>query len=347
MTISNMAYPSSNQPPIAIIGKKTELHPDTASSRYLSPEANNRGVLTLAFGKPLYIEMAKSLARSLILHDPKLKRAVVTDSDDPDLHQLFSVVIPYRPEYGNNVRQKMHLDLYSPFEETLFIDSDSLILRSLDSIWEAFRNVDFGATANQTTLSKGFKDEYMDVDFILSKFGLEGIPKFNGGLYYFNSRSHAVSDTARSLLKDYVSLRFTEFRNDGPADEPLYQVAMAIHGLQSTDMGKGGMWTPIKAVGKIKLDIVNGVCQFTKIIGSPPTPRLVEPEVMHFATFTDSVMYRRECLKLLKNANGHSPETSLAEELALRAPVLRLFVSRKLRGIRRHAINAIRRRRKS
>lgn len=287
--------------------------------------------------------MAKSLARSLMLHDPKLARAVVTDSNDPELRSLFHTVVPYRPEYGSNVRQKMHLDLYSPFEETLFIDSDCLVLRPLDHIWEVFKDADFGATANRTTLTKGDKDEYMDVDFLLNKFNLKGIPKFNGGAYYFKSRSHAVSVTARELLKDYVALRFTDFRNDGPADEPLYQVAMAIHGLESTDMGTGGMWTPIMARGPVEIDVLHGVCRFTKIIGKPPTPRLVEPDIMHFATFTDSVMYRRECLKLAKALASKSVDvkTSLGEEIGLLAPVLPLFVSRKIRGAKRHSKNAI------
>jgi hypothetical protein len=307
--------------------------------------SGRNGILTLAFGRPKYIEMAKALAHSLMLHDPGLERAVVTDSDDPELRTLFTTVIPYRKEYGSNVRQKMHLDLYSPFEETLFIDSDCLVLRPLDPIWAAFKDADFGATANRTTLRKGDKDEYMDVDFILGRFKLTGIPKFNGGLYYFKRRSDEVFETARMLLNDYVALRFTDFRNDGPADEALYQVAMSCHGLESTDMGKGGMWTPIMAQGPVEIDVVKGLCRFTKIIGKPPVPRLVEPDIMHFATFTDSVMYRRECLKLAK-AIGASPSsnTTFAEEIGLLAPVLPLFVMKKLRGARRHAKNAIKKR---
>src|ERR1700722_13670189 len=50
----------------------------------------SRGILTLAFGKPKFIEMAKALAWSLNLHAPAIPRAIVTDSNDAELAQLFS-----------------------------------------------------------------------------------------------------------------------------------------------------------------------------------------------------------------------------------------------------------------
>jgi hypothetical protein len=256
-------------------------------------EAKGRGILTFAFGKAKYVEMAKSLARSLLLHSPREKRAVVTDSNDPELRLLFDDVIPYRPEFGKNVRQKIYIDQYSPYDETLFIDGDSLVVGELEPFWSAFAGQSFGVPGHRW-LRKGDGDEYMEVDHVLHSLGLREVPKFNGGTYYFDRSAEAevFFQTAREVLARSAELRLKDFRGDGPCDEAVYAVAMALHGMSMTDMGAGGMWTPIGATTEVVVDVGRGVCRFTK------RDRPVAPEVMHFATWTDHYVYRRECLRL-------------------------------------------------
>ena len=48
----------------------------------------SRGVITFAVGNPKYIQRAKALARSLILHDPTVMRAIITDSTERELGDL-------------------------------------------------------------------------------------------------------------------------------------------------------------------------------------------------------------------------------------------------------------------
>jgi hypothetical protein len=273
--------------------------------------------------------MAKSLARSLILHAPALPRAVVTDSRDPGLDSLFTHRIEYRPEYGSNLRQKMYLDKYSPFEETLFLDSDCLAVRGMDALWNAFRSVPFGACGYHI-IHAGEVNEFLDVDLMLKHFGLTGLPKFNGGTYYFNTSPEATAlfTTARDLLSQATELRFTDFRGDGPNDEALYSVAMAIHNLTVINVENGGMWTPIDKTGPIEVDIPGGICTFVK------RGRLVTPDVIHFAMYTESFPYLRECLKLRYLEQGRKP-MSPTEELLLRATVVRLWLLRKSKGLRR------------
>lgn len=300
-------------------------HP-TPTNLATSTSTCSRGILTLAFGSPKYIEMAKSLARSLLLHDPTLPRAIVTDSTDPELATLFAHVLPLRREYGSNVRQKLFLDDYTPFDETLFIDSDSLAVRPLHDFWAAFQQVPFGV-CGQRTLYAGESDEYLDVNFILRRFHLTGLPKFNGGIYYFKSTLEAVTlfDTARDLMNHATELRFTDFRGDGPADEALFSVAMAIHGLTVTDMGLGGMWTPIDATTRLRIDVPKGLCSFTK------RGRRLAPHILHAATFTESLFYLRECFKLRRNQT----HLSLAQQLNLLAKAATLWTRRKKAGLAR------------
>lgn len=282
----------------------------------------SRGVLTLAFGKPRYIQMAKCLAKSLKRYDGALPRAIVTDSADAELAELFDYVIPHRPELGPNVRQKMHLDFYTPFDETLFVDSDSLAVRSLDEFWDAFRGYDFGAVGH-AVVKKGKWDEYLDTDFIADHFDLREIPKFNGGVYYFkrNEKAEAVFNTARELLRDWEYLRFKPFRGDGPADEALYGVAMAIHGISLNNMKEKGMYAPLSIRGRVECDVLGGHCRFNK------EGRIVTPAILHFATWTERYLYRRECLRL-----DLGRDLSISEDLSLRFNAVGPWIGQKRRG---------------
>ncbi len=288
-----------------------------------------RGVLTLAFGKPVFLELAKALARSLRLHDPDVPRAVVTDSEDPELLNLFDIRVDHNPAYGSDVGQKLYLDLYSPFDETLFIDSDCLVVRKLDAFWTAFRGNDFGACGRRI-LHQGEKDEFMDVDRVLTHFELSGLPKFNGGIYYFkkNAGAAAVFKTARSLIDRASELGFRTFRGGGLADEALYSVAMALHKVPLTDMAPGGMWTPLNATGPLVIDTIHGECHFSKA-GEP-----VKPEIMHFTSMTDSFVYLRECRRLEK-LEGSQGQLSGAELMKLRMTSSRLWLNGTAKRIRR------------
>jgi hypothetical protein len=260
----------------------------------MNSNSHNRGILTLAYGKKNFIEQARSLAHSLQLHAPHLPRTLVTDSKDPGIRNLFTEVITYRPEYGTGVRQKMFLDQYSPYERTLFIDSDCLVLGNLDSFWSAFEGQHFGVPGFRY-LQRGSKDPYMEVDYVLDKFNLTALPKFNGGTYYFSHSPEAARffNTARNILENWRSLQLREFRRNGPGDESIYSLAMALHHFNPTSMGAGGMWTPVGYTGPLRLDVLGGTCSFEK------EGMKLSPEIIHFpGEYGYAFPYARERAKL-------------------------------------------------
>jgi hypothetical protein len=288
----------------------------------------SRGIVTMAYGDSKYVDMAKSLARSLKLHYPEMPRAIVTDSIDPEIPNLFTSKIDHRPEYGTNVRQKMFIDQYSPFDETLFIDSDSLVVRNLDHFWDAFKGLPFGA-CGMTTLRAGDTDRYgyLDVDFILNYFTLESLDRFNGGVYYFNKsrESAALFETARDLLNHHAELKFSDFRGDGPGDEVLYTVAMALHGVRPIDFGNAGMWTPLDVTGPVLVDIPQSVCTFTK------AGRLVNPDIVHFVGYT-------ECLKL-RALKGSSAKLSAVQDFSIKMNMVSIWVPGKINRLKQSVLS--------
>lgn len=285
----------------------------------MNSNSHFRGIVTLAYGHKRYLEQARSLAHSLELHAPHLPRTLVTDSTDSEIRKHFTEVIPYRPEYGSGVRQKVFLDQYSPYYETLFIDSDCLVLGNLDAFWSNFAGQYFGVPGFRY-LQKGSTDPYLDVDYVLENLKLTAIPKFNGGTYYFTRSPEAIEffDTARNIWNSSGMLRIREFnrgqgfRRDGPNDEAVYALAMAVHRIGPTWMGAGGMWTPTGYKGPLLLNALNGTCTFEK------EGMKLSPEIIHFpGDYIYSFAYARERARLKAHVEKvKTPISSLAASFA-------------------------------
>jgi hypothetical protein len=274
---------------------------------------HSQGVITLAYGHRRYLEQARSLAHSLELHAPQLPRTLVTDSNDPEIRKQFTEVIPYRPEYGSGVRQKLFLDQYSPYEQTLFIDSDCLVLGNLHAFWSAFAGQFFGVPGFRY-LHKGSTDPDFDVDHMLQSLNVTAIPKFNGGTYYFTRSPKAAEffGFARNILENWRAFHIREFRRNGPPDEAMYALAMSVHHISPTWMGPGGMWTPVGYKGPLLLDALLGTCSFEK------EGMKLSPEIVHFpGDYIYAFPYARERARLRAHMEGRkTPFSSLTASFA-------------------------------
>ena len=297
---------------------------------------SSRGIITLAYGKPRYIEMAKSLARSLILHDPNVMRAIITDSSDPELRDLFTYRINLRPEYGSPAGHRLHLDRYTPFNETLFIGPDCLAVHPLHNFWTAFHSVPFGVCGARSLRPRTAEVE-VTISFIINNIHgktLPSLPRFSGAIYYFKRtpEADALFTTARHLLAHAPELYFSHHRRNGfdtgPSDEALSSVAMAIHGLTATDMGTGGIWPAVDASIRLALDIPHGICTFVK------PGRLYLPDILHLGPFTESHFYLRECARIEHRVKGQ-PDLTTPQELQLISTATILWARRKARSLSR------------
>jgi len=121
-----------------------------------STERGDRGVLIIAIGEK-YIKMACSLAGSIKVGSPSLGIAVVCGKDEKASVQklegrndLFDHIIERDiKEFEidgkfNPFFSKLFVDLLSPFDETIYIDADSLIFPSsdLNLEFDRFQNCD-------------------------------------------------------------------------------------------------------------------------------------------------------------------------------------------------------------
>src|SRR5580704_13424796 len=104
---------------------------------------SKRSVFTIATGSEVYLRYAFNLARSFALHNDVEQTSfyVVTDlrcSLPADLSFVRTIDLP-----GEIARRglstKLYLDVLAPTEISLFLDSDCLVFRDLEFVFDSFR----------------------------------------------------------------------------------------------------------------------------------------------------------------------------------------------------------------
>jgi hypothetical protein len=90
----------------------------------------------------------------------------------------------------------------------------------------------------------------------------------------------------------------------------------------------------LDATSPMTLDVASGVCRFVK------RSRALTPDIIHFATVTDSFAYLQECLKL--ECLMRNRPVSNTKLLRLRATVAGRWMQRKAKGAKRRALALLR-----
>ncbi len=258
------------------------------------------GVLTVAFGPRRYKMQAIALAQSLQLHNPAWPRACVTDDlNDADLKKWFQILVPYRPEYGKGFYQKLYFDHYTPFQQTLYIDSDCLVVRDMQFLVDRLRG-NYGFTPLCVKATSGWW--YMDVAKQIERMRMKDfLPKFNGGVFWFEDtpEGHRVFRKARQMAAVDKRLNIFEL-GDWFNDEPVYAVALGyLHAPVYLDYDRTGMNTPAEFTDPFELNILEGRCHFRY------EGQIYNSSVAHFfGNYTSSYHYLREKYSLLLYYKG-------------------------------------------
>jgi hypothetical protein len=249
----------------------------------------SRGLITIAIGKK-YISQARYLAYSALVHTPHILRAVVTDKPEL-LADFYDMVIPHNPDYGDPFATKMRLYLYTPFEETLYVDADSLVIHNFDSYWACLAGQSF--VYEGTLLHEG--EWYFDINKIIRQLSLPWIPKFNSGMFLFRNdeTAKAVFDTAFDYLTNQKekNLGVDFFRGTMLPDEPFLAIALAQHGIKPVD-DHGRFAKSLIGAKNIHVNVVKGFAFFIK------NEKMVFPLIVHYCGRFGRFLLFWESLKL-------------------------------------------------
>lgn len=277
-------------------------------------QQKSRAVLTLAVGKPVYVQMAINLARSFKWWHPNrtIGFTLVTDQKHLIPADLADIqILEVQPgQYGQGFSPKLHLDQLAPADRTLFIDADCLCCGSLESVFEQFENR--AVSVIGSSISQG--EWFGDVASVCQRFQIAALPKFNGGVYYLEKGdlSDRIYAKARELEPQYDEIGLTRLR-DRPNDELLMAIAMALYD-QTAIPDDGSIFTDPQAcpVG-LSVDVLRGR---SKLV-NPPAPHPqhqawypvaeAHPILVHFlGHHTGCYPYTREELRLSLAAKGWS-----------------------------------------
>ncbi|MCS3940533.1 hypothetical protein GGP84_003185 [Salinibacter ruber] len=242
--------------------------------------------------------MGKALAHSVRHHDEEENLAVVTDRPE-ELSELYDHVIPVDHSFGDGVAQKLNLDHYTPYEETLFVDSDCLFYGPTGLLWEYFGGDNgFGVRSWGPLSYENECQGVADFDWYLDHYGLDHVHNIKGGFYYFDNSSTAadVFDTARVIYQNRDFVGLTSFKNAPVADEVVIATAMEICNappvlIQAPDQPPVN--TFLGRIEPVDINVLKGESHFIKNGTS------VAPTAIHYGIGTqDGYCYLRDVRRL-------------------------------------------------
>ena len=169
----------------------------------------NQGVLYIAFGDLFLKEMLLS-AESVKKHCPNLH--ITAFSDKPvesrfiDRTQLIEVT---------HLRPKIDYIAHSPYDQTLFLDTDALIDHNIEDMFEILGKYDIGFAHDLARKRKKFTDtipEYGSIPYSFSEV--------NTGVMVFQK-----NDRTRELF-EYWKHYFYKYYHIVPWDQPSFRISL-------------------------------------------------------------------------------------------------------------------------
>jgi len=254
-----------------------------------------QGYITVALGMQKYVDMAVNLARSIRHYDPIRPICLIHDgrvSLSAAAREAFDdfVALPEDPEYVG-VANKLRLFDATPYDETMYIDADCLLVRDdIDRHWRAAAPTFFTMTGERATAGR-WND--LDIAATCREFSIPYLVRMNSGVLYFKKNTEAATFFAKvnwlyRCHRDRLS-NIHQGRARQYADEPLFGIAMGMFGLAPVESGpSAGSWmvTTWRA-RRCNIDPTTGTASMEKPTGfwfGLPLPFLARGWVRHTPT---------------------------------------------------------------
>ena len=169
----------------------------------------NKGVLYIAFGKHFIKEMLFS-AESVKKHNPDLHITAFIDkqieSEYIDEVKIIKVA---------HLRPKIDYIALTPYEQTLFLDTDTIIDRNIEDMFELLDSVDLAGTHDLARKRKKYSavmPEYRDIPYAFSEI--------NTGVLVFKKNEKVLK-----LFKDWKEY-FYHYYHYCPWDQASFRISL-------------------------------------------------------------------------------------------------------------------------
>lgn len=198
-----------------------------------------RGILIYALGHPNYYSMAVVLAASIKANEDLpicliTETGIVRNNDHKKLFDIIKPVIKKSITQGKKteyIKSKLYMYDHSPFDETIFLDVDQIIIadRKISTVFEELKDVDF--TMSNTGTSE--ISIWADIKEVKKLYGDKPFWNFHSEFLYFKKNKIVKNyfDAAKKVYSDNKIVSATKFANGSMADELAFQIASIETGL--------------------------------------------------------------------------------------------------------------------
>jgi hypothetical protein len=231
------------------------------------------------------------------------KRVVMTDIKELPWERSFDEVIPWTPTAGSAYMAKLLGLSKTSADQILFIDSDCLVFRRLGPIFDYCAGKDLCVQGH--TISGG--EWYGDVVGHCARHDISSMPKFNGGMIYYE-RSERTTELIRTAYDLEAASKTLGFDNPRAGEEPILSLAMAKTGIGALcPMELDFMNSGTGLIGRMELDVRQNKCSF---VCRGQTTRYVHPYIFHAWYYIGFLRYWRQLdilERLEKYETTHGP----------------------------------------
>lgn len=197
-----------------------------------------KGILLVAIGHGNYTKMAANLAASIKVNS-KIDIALACSTPPPAMFAESGLInsfinVPEKMYVVNGVAEhiKIKTSLYdlSPFDETIFLDVDQIIIKGKDitEVFDELKNVDI--TFSNTGVAG--MSIWADINEVKKIYGDKPYWNFHSEFIYFNKCETVKKyfDAAKKVYRDNKITSAKKFGHGSMSDELAFQAAAMITG---------------------------------------------------------------------------------------------------------------------
>lgn len=171
---------------------------------------DDRGYLTLAAGRPRFLEMAVDMALSLREHTA-LPVALAADEGLESIARsrypsVFDEVTRIPDRFLGGRTLKYGTAEASPFGRTIFVDADCIVLGGLDHLWAGLDGADMAMLGELLTMDDDENHHGFSTRRLMKRFGLDRYLKTNSGIFCFRTVP------ARAIMDECLDCFVNEIR---------------------------------------------------------------------------------------------------------------------------------------
>lgn len=253
----------------------------------------NFGILTLAT-KSDYLK-AIGLALSLRVSNPGIPVAITCSKNIRSLVEpYFDYVIDEDPSL-RGFEHKVNLDRYTPFDETLFLDSDVFVFKDVKPYLKTWGNFPYTACGDYVT--EGFSSFNFDIAKSLKSLGREKFVKVEGVGHGLFRKPDCIDffEKAREVTKNYP-----QYAGDAKySDEDVISIVMTMMDFSPAPWADFFSRHLSAEPGTMEMDASKGKCTF--ILRGSREP--YSPCTMHFSRDEAAFSYSWQLFKLFRRFN--------------------------------------------